>query len=198
MKIWDFKRSYKKNIVATIAGTIFFMLCSCEEDLAKYDKNKPTNFPSRIIHNADIIKHDSGMVNLKFKAPLIEEYEFIDTPYVEIRKGLYLEFYDKKKPKIPGKLWAKYAKIVEKKGLYMAKGRVKVINNEGRTFVMESIYWDKKNKKMYTQDTVFITDKEGNTFVAAGGMNAKDDFSEYTLYNNSGNFNAKAIPKAGK
>jgi hypothetical protein len=38
-------------------------------------------------------------VKVRFKAPLLEEYEFVDTPYVEIRKGLYLEFYDSKKPK---------------------------------------------------------------------------------------------------
>lgn len=38
---------------------------------------------------------------------------------------------------------------------------------------------------MYTKDTVFISDKE-NVFIAANGMIAKDDFSEYTFYNNSG------------
>jgi hypothetical protein len=39
------------------------------------------------------------MVKVRFKAPLLEEYEFVDTPYVEVRKGLYLEFYDSKKQK---------------------------------------------------------------------------------------------------
>jgi hypothetical protein len=39
--------------------------------------------------------------------------------------------------------------------------------------------------KMYTKDTVFITDKDGSIFVSAGGMKAKDDFSEYVFYNNS-------------
>lgn len=180
-----------KNIVALSGLAIFFVLTSCEEDLAETNKNANKNFPSRVIYNADIIRRDSGQVKVRFKAPLLEEYEFIDTPYVEVRKGLYLEFYDSKKPKVPGKLWAKYAKIIEKKQFYVAKGNVKVINNEGQTFVMESIYWDKKNQKMYTKDTVFISDKDGNIFVAAHGMNAKDDFSEYTFYNNSGNFNAK-------
>lgn len=184
-------RIWMKNIVALSGLAIFFVLTSCEEDLAETNKNANKNFPSRVIYNADIIRRDSGQVKVRFKAPLLEEYEFIDTPYVEVRKGLYLEFYDSKKPKVPGKLWAKYAKIIEKKQFYVAKGNVKVINNEGQTFVMESIYWDKKNQKMYTKDTVFISDKDGNIFVAAHGMNAKDDFSEYTFYNNSGNFNAK-------
>lgn len=189
-------RIWIKNIVALSGLAIFFVLTSCEEDLAEANKNANKNFPSRVIYNADITRRDSGKVKVRFKAPLLEEYEFIDTPYVEVRKGLYLEFYDSKKPNVPGKLWAKYAKIIEKKQFYEAKGNVKVINNEGQTFVMESIYWDKKNQKMYTKDTVFISDKDGNIFVAAHGMNAKDDFSEYTFYNNSGDFNAKM--KTGK
>lgn len=184
-----------KNIVALLGLAIFFALTSCEEDLTETNKNANKNFPSRIIYNANIIKRDSGKVKVRFKAPLLEEYEFIDTPYVEVRKGLYLEFFDSKNPKVPGKLWAKYAKIIEKKQFYEAKGNVKVINNQGQTFVMQSIYWDKKNQKMYTKDTVFISDKDGNIFVAANGMIAKDDFSEYTFYNNSGDFNSKMSSK---
>ena len=190
------KITYKiyKNIVAFLGLAIFFSLTSCEEDLTKANQNKKKNFPSRIIYNANIIKRDSGQVKVRFKAPLLEEYEFVDTPYVEIRKGLYLEFYDSKKPNVPGKLWAKYAKIIEKKQFYEAKGHVKVINNEGQTFVMESIYWDKANRKMYTKDTVFITDKDGSIFVAANGMKAKDNITEYVFYNNSGDFNVKKMP----
>ena len=188
-------RIWIKNIVALLGLAIFFVLTSCEEDLTETNKNANKNFPSRIIYNANIIKRDSGKVKVRFKAPLLEEYEFIDTPYVEVRKGLYLEFFDSKSPKVPGKLWAKYAKIIEKKQFYEAKGNVKVINNQGQTFVMQSIYWDKKNQKMYTKDTVFISDKDGNIFVAANGMTAKDDFSEYTFYNNSGDFNSKMSSK---
>lgn len=183
-----------KNIVAFLGLAIFFSLTSCEEDLTNKNQNKKVNFPSRIIYNANITKKDSGQVKVRFKAPLLEEYEFVDTPYIEIRKGLYLEFYDSKKPKVPGKLWAKYAKIIERKQFYEAKGNVKVINNEGQTFVMQSIYWDKANRKMYTKDTVFITDKDGSIFVAANGMVAKDDFTEYVFYNNSGDFNMKKMP----
>lgn len=68
------------------------------------------------------------------------------------------------------------------KDFYLAKGDVKIINPEGQTFKMQSIYWDKKNKKMYTKDTVFITDKEGNILIGSHGMKAKDDFSQYSLY----------------
>lgn len=192
------KRKYRLNTAALVGCAVFFALTSCEEDLAAANKKKKTNFPSEIIHNAKMIRRDSGVVSLRLNAPLIEKYSLIDSPYVEARKGLYLEYFDKKKPKVPGKIWAKYAKYNVLKDFYEAKGNVKILTNEGQTFATQKIYWDKKNRKMFTSDTVFVTDKDGSTLVGANGMVAKDDFSEYMFYNNSGSFPAKQIPAAGK
>lgn len=169
---------------------------SCEEDLASTNAKKKTNFASQVIYNANILQRDSGFVKVRFKAPLIEKYELIDTPYVEAKKGIYIEFYDPKKPKVPGKIWAKYAKFIEPTEFYQAKGNVKVLTNDGQSFAMQSINWDKKNHKMYTSDTVFVSDKNGNILVGANGMEAKDDFSAYTFYNSSGNFSSKNISPA--
>ena len=197
-------KDYCKKIINLITSQhillllMFFILQSCEEDLSKINKNKKTNFASQIIYNGTILQKDSGQVKVRFKAPLIEKYELIDSPYVEAKKGIYLEFFDRKKSKEPGKIWAKYAKYNEKRDFYFAKGRVKVITTEGQTFVMETINWDKKNKKMYTKDTVFVSDKEGNILVGSHGMVAKDDFSEYTFFNNSGSFNSSNLPATSK
>ncbi len=193
-----YKQIISKNIAAFLGCAIFFGLISCDEDLTQVNKNKNTNFPSQIINNAKIVQRDSGMVKLRATAPLIEKYEFIDSPYIVAKKGINILFYDKKKPKIPGKISAKYAKFNEKKKFYEAKGNVRIITNENQIFAMQSVYWDQIKKEIYTSDTVFVTDKDGSTLVGANGMRAKDDFSEYTFYNNSGNINAQKIPEKGK
>lgn len=177
---------------------MFFLIQSCEEDLTKINKDKKTNFASTVIHNGTIIQRDSGVVKVRFKAPLIEQYELIDSPYIEAKKGMYLEFFDKKNPKVPGKIWAKYAKNNIKKDFYFAKGHVKIITIEGQTFVTETINWDQRQHKMYTKDTVYVSDKDGNILVGAHGMTAKDDFSEYTFFNNSGSFNSANLPATSK
>lgn len=174
------------------------VLVACSTEDIKSVPKKKTNFASQIIFNAHILQRDSGNVNLVFKSPLIEKYEFLAEPYIELRKGLYLEFYTKAKPKVPGKLWANYAKIIESKGFYYARGNVKVINPEGQTFKMQSVYWNKTTKKMYTKDTVYISDTEGSSFQANNGMIAKDDFSEYVFMNNSGNFSSKNLKTSSK
>lgn len=187
-----------KNIAGLLSCAIFFALISCDEDLAKINKNRNNNFPSQIINNANIVQRDSGMIKLRATAPLIEKFEYIDSPYIVARKGINILFYDKKKPDAPGKISAKYAKFNEKKKFYEAKGNVKIISNENQMFAMQSVYWDQVKKVIYTTDTVYVTDKDGSTLVGANGMRAKDDFSEYTFYNNSGDINAQKIPEKGR
>lgn len=192
------RKIFRKSIAVPFGCAIFFVLNSCTEELTTISKNNKTNFPSQVINNANIIQRDSGMIKLRAKAPLIEKYEYIDSPYIEARKGINILFYDKKKPNLPGKIDAKYAKYNEKKKFYEAKGNVRITTNENQMFAMQSVYWDQVKKIIYTSDTVFVTDKDGSTLVGANGMKAKDDFSEYTFYNNSGDINAKKIPEAGR
>lgn len=187
-----------KNIAVLLGCAIFFMLTSCDEDLTKVNHNASKNFPSQIINNAQIIQRDSGFVSVRAKAKLIEKYEYVDSPYIEARKGIDILFYDKNKPKTPGKILAKYAKINEKRKFYEARGNVRITTNEGQIFAMQSVFWDQVKKIIYTKDTVYVTDKDGSTLVGANGMHAKDDFSEYTFFNNSGDINAQKIPEKQK
>lgn len=172
---------------------VFFLLSSCEEDLADVTKNNNRNFPSQIINQAKIVQRDSGFIKLRAIAPLIEKYEFVDSPYVVATKGIDIQFYDKKKPKKPGTIKAKYAKINELKKFYEAKGNVRITTNEGQMFAMQSVYWDQRKKTIYTKDTVYVTDKDGSTLIGANGMTAKDDFSAYTFFNNTGNISPNRI-----
>lgn len=188
----------KKNIAVCLYSAIFFLLFSCQDKSSAPQRSKKANFPSQILKNTFITQRDSGKVSLRFKAPVIEKYELVDSPYVVAKKGFYLEYFDKKKPDIPGKIWADNAIFYEKKDFYQAKGNVKILTNEGTSFATQTIFWDRQKKKMYTKDTVYVMDNKGNTLVGANGMLANDDFSEYSFYNNAGDFNAQEIPTTKK
>lgn len=99
-----FSKIYKRNTATSLWGAVFFVLLSCDEEIVKPEKNKKVNFPDRVVHNTHIIRRDSGRIILNLKAPIIEDYAFVDSPYIEAKKGIYLEYFDKKKPKIPGKI----------------------------------------------------------------------------------------------
>lgn len=192
------KKIVYKNIAYLFSCAIFFIFTSCEEDLTKKNGTNSKNFPSQTIHNANIVQRDSGFVILKAKAAIIEKYELIDSPYTVARKGIDIQFFDKKKPKTPGTIKAKYAKFYDYKQFYEAKGNVRITTNEGQKFAMQSIFWDQRKKQIYTKDTVYVTMEDGSTLVGANGMTAKDDFSEYTFYNNSGDFSSKRLSENKK
>lgn len=175
-----------KNIAYLFSCAIFFVFTSCEEDLTKQNENQSKNFPSQIINNAKIVQRDSGFVTLKASAPIIEKYELIDSPYTVARRGMKIEFFDKKNPKKPGNITAKYAKIYEYKQFYEARGDVRILTSDGQRFATQSVFWDQTKNRIYTKDTVYTTTADGSVLVGANGMTAKDDFSEYTFYNNSG------------
>lgn len=187
-----------KNIAGVLSLAIFFPIVSCNENSTTTIAKKKNNFASQIFYNAQMMQRDSGQIVMKFRAPIVEKYEYLDTPYVETTKGIYIEFFDKKNPKTPGKLWANYAKMIEEKGFYEAKGDVKIINPEGQTFKMQSLYWDKNSKQIYTKDTVFITDTEGNILIGSHGMHATDDLSSYSLYSTFGEANPDNLPDLKK
>ena len=189
-----FKKHFKiKNIAYLFSCAIFFILTSCEEDLTKTNNNQKKNFPTQVIHNANIIQRDSGVITLRASAPIIEKYELMEPSYIVAKKGIKLEFYDKKKPDTPGTLSAKYARIFEEKQFYEAKGDVRIRTNENQRLAMQSVYWNQKERLVYTKDTVYVTLEDGSTLQGNHGMKAKDDFSEYTFFNGSADFNAQKL-----
>ncbi len=190
--------SYKKNIAYLFSCAIFFAVTSCEEDLAKNAAKQSKNFPSQIIDNAHIIQRDSGFVTMRAVAPVIEKYELIDSPYTIARKGIDIQFFDKKKPKVPGTIRAKYAKFYDYKQFYEARGDVRIKTNENQRFAMQSVFWDQRKKRIYTKDTVYVTMEDGSTLVGAHGMTAKDDFSEYVFFQNSGDFSTNQLKMSEK
>ncbi|MFL9833458.1 LPS export ABC transporter periplasmic protein LptC [Chryseobacterium terrae] len=185
-----------KNIAYLFSCAIFFIFTSCEEDLTKMDGNDNKNFPTRIIHNAKIIQRDSGFITLKATAPIIEVYELIDSPYTVAKKGMKIEFFDKKNPKKPGNITAKYAKMYDYKKFYEARGDVRILTSEGQRFATQSVFWDQKKNRIYTRDTVYATMEDGSTLVHANGMTAKDDFSEYKFFKNSGDLDVSSAKMA--
>jgi len=185
-----------KNIAYLFSCAIFFIFTSCEEDLTKLNGDNDKNFPSQIIHNAKIIQRDSGMITLKATAPIIEKYELIDSPYTVAKKGMKIEFFDKKNPTKPGNITAQYAKMYDYKKFYEARGDVKILTSDGQRFATQSVFWDQKKNRIYTRDTVYATMEDGSTLVHANGMTAKDDFSEYKFFNNSGDLDVSKTKMA--
>lgn len=177
------KWNLRKRLIPFLILPVFYVACDSGNDA---DLNtRKSDFPDRTLINAHIFYKDSGRIVLDLRSPLIEEYSLVDTPYTQFPKGLELEFYNKRSD-TPGYLRANWATFSDARGWYEGRGDVVVINEKGDTLKSQKLFWNKKTKRIFTQDTVFIISKEGDSLQAANGLEASDDLSEYTLFNNRG------------
>lgn len=169
--------------IALSAFMLFGIACSKLDsgDLPDDDRSGPT----RIMKNAHVIFKDSGFIKIDLRSSLVNEYASADTPYTEFPKGLELNYFNKSIDS-PGYLRADWAIMNEMKGKYEGKGNVVVISEEGDTLKTASLFWDRKNRLVYTYDTAYIITKAGDSLQANNGLEARDDLKEYTFYNNRG------------
>lgn len=165
---------------------VFMLLAVGCQNIEEIDLNQEKKeFPDRTLINAHILYKDSGRIVLDLRSPLIEEYSLVDTPYTNFTKGLELNFYQKNSDS-PGYLRANWATMSELKGWYEGRGDVLVINEKGDSLKTQKLFWNKKTRKILTQDTVLIISITGDTLQANNGLEATDDLKEYTLFNNQG------------
>ena len=143
---------YKRFIPFFILPFIFL---ACDGGSNPDFNKKKMYFPDRTLINAHIFYKDSGRIVLDLRSPLIEEYSMVDTPFTRFPKGLELEFYNKRENK-PGYLRANWATYSEGRGWYEGRGDVVVINEKGDTLKTQKLFWNKKIRRIFTRDTVFI------------------------------------------
>lgn len=192
-------KSLKNHIkkAALLVGAAF-LFWSCEEKVVEDFGELNRNFSDRTTINAHVIRKDSGYIRLDLKSPLIQEFTLIDSPYTLMPKGLKLKFWNSHSEK-PNFLRADWAKINDKNKFYEGKGHVLMINNDGDTLKTNHIFWDNLNRKIYTKDTVTIVRKDSTTNISDHGLEASEDFKEFTLYKNHGVINPKSnSPKKKK
>ena len=167
---------------ALLGAAFLFTACELQESEPLGELNR--NFADRTIVDAFLTYKDSGIVTMELKAPLVEEFTLIDSPYTVMRKGVNIKFWNNDPN--PNFLRADWAKVEDRRKFYEGKGNVEMINSDGDTLRTQHIYWDNKNRKIYTRDTVTIKRKDGTINIANHGMTAVEDFKEFTFLDNHG------------
>ncbi|MCB9201932.1 MAG: LPS export ABC transporter periplasmic protein LptC [Flavobacteriales bacterium] len=169
-------------IQAVLLGTACLFTISCEKEVVNNTIKNKKNIPSEKIYNAKITEKDSGRIKYHLTAPLIEKYGFLETPVTLFRKGVHITFF--KPDSSSSSLRADYAKVIEDKKWYEARGNVVAITPDGDTMRANSFYYNKKTGKIFTKDTVTIHRLDNSIIFANHGLEACDDFSCYKLFEN--------------
>lgn len=155
------------------------MLFSCGGKRASEDPD-PETLMTQQSDSLTILFSQDGRKAYRFTTPLLENYGMASEPYMEFRKGIYIETYDSLGG-VASTIKSDYAIHFENRDLWEAKGNVVVTNTEGQALYTQQLFWNRKTKKIYSNvDSRFI---EGTDVLTGEGFEA-DDFEDATGFRN--------------
>lgn len=111
--------------------------------------------------NLTMIESKEGKRAYRFKTPLLESHEMAREPFMEFRKGIFLETFNDSTQLIETTLTANYAINYKEQGLWMAAGSVEVVNSKNEKLETEQLYWDEKAGRIFSNVDVKMSSPDG-------------------------------------
>jgi len=162
-----------KSIVALLGAT---MLLSCENNIKEVESiTTEETRPEIYGENVEFIFTDSTRIQYKAYAIEFLEINTEDEVYKEFPKGGRVISYNED----GSQAWnikSNYAKFLDEEQLWELRNDVVVVSDDGKTINTELMYWDQKKQKIYSEQYVRITQKdgqmiEGNSFTSDDKLN---------------------------
>lgn len=161
-----------KSIVALIGAT---MLLSCENNIKEVESiTAQATHPEVYGENVEFVFTDSTRIQYKAYAIEFVQVKTEEEEYNEFTKGGNLVYYNDD----GSQAWTikcNYAKNFVKDKLWELRNDVVAVSDGGKTINTELMYWDQEKGKIYSDQYVRITEKdgqmlEGNSFTADNGL----------------------------
>ncbi len=118
------------------------------------------------------------------RSPINEDYDNLSFKYKEFPEGLELDFYDEKNQK--SIITADYAIIYSQTNLIDLQGNVVLEAHDGKKLETPQLYWDRKNKWIFTEAEFTYTNPEDGTVMDGEGMDFNREFTFFSAHKTFG------------
>ena len=156
-------------------------LISCSSDSIQQIPIKE-DVPDQESWDVTIILSEKGIMRAKIKSGHLEKHH--DKSFVFLDSNVVVDFFDKEE-KHTSLLNSKYAEVNQKSNNMKAIGNVVAISDSGITLFSESLIWDAKKEKLFTDDRIMITTLEKDTLYGTG-FESKSDLKNWKIIHPSG------------
>ncbi|MEM9022573.1 MAG: LPS export ABC transporter periplasmic protein LptC [Bacteroidota bacterium] len=186
------------SIPAAVAVGIFF---SQENDLEEVKQLVEDEIlPVQSVRDAKFVYTDSARVKFRLFADKLDKYTGIDPfdeypPYMEFPEGVRVISYNRHQQQ-ESELTADYAINYERTRIMEAKNNVVVVNRKGEQLNTEHLIWDEGLGKIHTEEFVKITTED--EIIYGRGLEANEDFTQYTIKNITGEIQIREEAKQGE
>lgn len=161
------------------------MLFSCKNDVNDVKKVvESVDYPSMIGDSIELIYSDSARIKYKVNTPKYIEYKRKDNDLQEFPLGLSIILYNTDGT-LQGTFKSNYAKKIAKDNLWIARGNVVIVNNEGAKLETELLYWD-MNKKLIYSDAYTRLTKDGEIIEGNDGFKSDQNLKNPVIKNITG------------
>jgi hypothetical protein len=181
--------------VTVIATIVFMFSCSnSKKDLSIFDKNKISQEESK---NITSYLSQGGVMKARLFAPKMIRYTS-DSIRVEFPQGQHTEFFLENKDLVHGvdtnivesHIFSKYGRYTEFNNKVYLKDSVLCYNALKKdTLWCDDLWWDQDKQVIFTWGKFRFKTHDGQDMKGNGektGFTAKQDLTEYTLYNSTG------------
>ncbi len=183
----EYLNSNFNNITKTARG---FMLLAVLLFIYSCTSNKPEeikaieeiqNIPSLELYDYESFITDSGKVKYQLITPQLLNFDKREDPYKEFPQGGHIITYDDTTNVIKSEIKCKYAINYEKEKLWDLRNNVEAINEDGVLFNTEQLFWNEKDKRIYTDKFIKITTED--KIITGYGLEATQNLNDYEIKN---------------
>ncbi|MCL2072363.1 MAG: LPS export ABC transporter periplasmic protein LptC [Marinilabiliaceae bacterium] len=168
-----------------LCATCLFLACAPnnpEEIKALTNKDE---LPTLSFVEFEGIATDSGTLKYRLVTPEILQFDNVESPFIDFPKGLHYYTYNKDE-EIESQIKCNYAKYYQELELWVLQNDVEIINAEGSVVNSEHIFWNTKEKRIYSDEFVKITTQDD--LITGYGFETDEDIKTFTILKVSGEF----------
>ncbi len=182
----EYLYSKKHNIYKTASSlmllAVLLFMYSCTSNKPEEIKaiEEIENIPSLELYDYESFITDSGKVKYHLITPQLLNFDKLEDPYKEFPLGGHIITYDSINV-IKSEIKCKYAISYEKKQLWDLRNNVEAINEDGVIFNTEQLFWDEKDKRIYTEKFIKITTQD--KIITGYGLEATQNLNNYEIKN---------------
>ena len=171
----------KLSVIALIVAITFF---ACEGNDKKIDLlNISPKIPLAEGRGINLKYTDSGRVVSNLISPLLLDYSNFEFPFTEFPKGVKVHFWNKENEK--STVTSNYAIHYNQTNLVDLRGDVVLFTSDSTVLNAQQMYWDVKNKWLFTDLPYRIKFKDGS-FNDANSFDSSEDFKNFLSRKNIG------------
>lgn len=158
------RKIYSRFIIAAPVAMMFFSSCRNNAEVEPMDMEQ---IPVQEVFNMEVLQSDNAILSMRMSAPLMQHFEYykdsVDHIFDLYPNGIHVDAYTEDGA-LETVVDADHAKHETTGGgnSWMAYGNVRVKNIiNGQTITSDTIYWDQKEKRIFTDCYVRVESSKG-------------------------------------